>query len=192
MVHGGGVIGNSGMPCDHDGVRHQAGVRLRHQGRVALEEAALVFRQTADAVDMLFHLLPRPGVKRGLWKAYLLPLRMLTTHRNPPANPVSEKAETPSESSVRLVLTSTTFPFTFTVSHLGKVIWQGDSSGESIEKEVGLNFPPEGIDLSLEVKWRGEKTTAVKLAVTPKEGEPITRTIWGTRSASDVLTFAEQ
>ena len=77
MVHGGGVIGNSGMPCDHDGVRHQAGVRLRHQGRVALEEAALVFRQTADAVDMRFHLLPRPGVKRGLWKAYLLPLRML-------------------------------------------------------------------------------------------------------------------
>jgi len=26
---------------------------------------------------MRFHLLPRPGVKRGLWKAYLLPLRML-------------------------------------------------------------------------------------------------------------------
>ena len=122
----------------------------------------------------------------------LLPLRMLTTHRNPPANPVSEKAETPSESSVRLVLTSTTFPFTFTVSHLGKVIWQGDATGDSIQKDIGMNFPPEGIDLSIEVKWHEDKTAAVKLEVTPKEGEPLTQTIWGTRSASDVLTFAKK
>jgi len=118
----------------------------------------------------------------------LLPLRSLTTH---PSNPATApgKPLPLSGTGVHLALLSTTFPFTFSVSHLGKVIWEGESSGDSATKDVMMNFPEEGIDLSVEVKWGGEKNTAVKLEVTPKQGEPITRTLWGRTGVNDVLTF---
>ena len=120
--------------------------------------------------------------------ALLIPLRRLTSH--PEAKPAPAVPAEAAESGVHLALTSTETPFTFAVSHLGKVIWQGESATESTGKDVVMNFPPEGIDLSVEVRWHGEKTAALKLEATPKDGTTITRTIWGSGHASDVLTFA--
>jgi len=126
--------------------------------------------------------------------ALLWPLRSLTTHRaaaleaqekTPPQN------ETAREVSVHLVLTSTTFPFAFEISHLGQVIWKGDSTESSVAQDVKMIFPPEGIDLLLDVKWQGEKQTAVKLEVTPNDGDAITKTLWGTTEVNDVLTFVK-
>src|SRR6266404_9404000 len=78
--------------------------------------------------------------------AVLWPLRRLTTHRTeaPSATPPSA-AE--SEPKVHLVLTSTSFPFTFEVSHLGKTIWKGEATESSVAKDVKMAFPSEGIDL---------------------------------------------
>ena len=120
--------------------------------------------------------------------ALLVPLRRLTSH--PEAKPASAAPIASAESGVHLVLTSTETPFTFTVSHLGKVIWRGESAGESTGKDVALHFPPEGIDLSVEVQWHGGKTAALKLEATPKDGTTITRTLWGSGHAAGVLTFA--
>jgi hypothetical protein len=120
--------------------------------------------------------------------AVLWLLRSLTTHRakEPPTSP-----QTPTtESSVHLVLTSTTFPFTFDVSHLGKTIWKGEAVESGVARDVQMIFPPEGIDLLLDVKWQGQKQTAVKIDLTPEGGDTITRTLWGTTGVNDVLTFA--
>lgn len=120
--------------------------------------------------------------------AVLWPLRSLTTHRakEPPTSP-----QTPTtESSVHLVLTSTTFPFTFEVSHLGKTIWKGEAVESSVARDVQMIFPSEGIDLLLDAKWQGQKQTAVKIDLTPEGGDTITRTLWGTTGVNDVLTFA--
>jgi hypothetical protein len=82
-------------------------------------------------------------------------------------------------------------PFSFDVSHLGKTIWKGESTEGSIARDVKLAFPPEGIDLLLDVKWQGAKQAAVKLDVTVDNGDTMTKTLWGTGRANGVLTFAK-
>jgi len=122
--------------------------------------------------------------------AVLWPLRSLTTHRTEEPPDISQRAPA-AQSSVRLVLTSTTVPFTFEISHLGKTIWKGEATENSVAREVKMTFPSEGIDLLLDVRWQGEKQTAVKLEVTPEGGDAIARTLWGTTRINGVLTFAK-
>src|SRR5437879_2464114 len=121
--------------------------------------------------------------------AVLWPLRSLTSHhaKGPPSSP-----RTPAiESNVHLVLTSTTFPFTFEISHLGKTIWKGEASESSVARDVQLIFPREGIDLLIDAKWQREKQTAVKIDLTPEGGDTITKTLWGTTEVNEVLTFSK-
>jgi hypothetical protein len=122
--------------------------------------------------------------------AVLWPLRSLTTYRTAaPAAAAPTAAE--SESDVHLVLTSTSFPFTFEVSHLGKTIWKGEATESNAEKDVKIAFPPEGIDLLVDAKWQGDKQAAVRLDVTPDDGDTMTKTLWGSGSVNGVLTFTK-
>jgi hypothetical protein len=123
--------------------------------------------------------------------AILWPLRSLTTHRAERPSTSMQSRPAP-DSDVHLVLTSTSFPFTFEVSHLGKTIWKGEAIESSVANDVKMVFPQEGIDLAVEAKWQGEKQAAVKLDVTVNEGDPISRTLWGTGKVSGVLTFAKR
>jgi hypothetical protein len=122
--------------------------------------------------------------------AVLWPLGRLTTH---PAESRSATTLTAvaAESNVHLVLTSTSYPFTFEVSHLGKVIWKGESTESSIANDVTMPFPPEGIDLLIDAKWQGDKQNAVKLDVTPDKHGTMTKILWGAGKVSGVLTFAK-
>jgi hypothetical protein len=121
--------------------------------------------------------------------AVLWPLRSLTTHRAETAS-TPQTASTP-ESNVHLALTSTSVPFTFEVSHLGKTIWKGEAMESSVARDVKMAFPPEGIDLLLDAKWQGAQQTAVKLDVTPDSSDTTTKTLWGNGSVSGVLTFTK-
>jgi hypothetical protein len=120
------------------------------------------------------------------------PLRSLTTHR-PEASAAAAPTATAAaaESNVHLVLTSTSFPFTFEVSFLGKTIWKGEATESSVAKDVKMPFPSEGVDLSVDAKWQNDKQGALKLDVTPDDGDTMTKTLWGNGSASGVLTFAK-
>jgi hypothetical protein len=122
--------------------------------------------------------------------AVLWPLRSLTIHRAENPSTSSPAAAAP-ESNVHLVLTSTSFPFTFEVSHLGKTIWKGEAMESSVARDVKLAFPPEGIDLLVDANWQGAQQTAVKLDVTPDSSDTMTKTLWGTGGVSGVLTFAK-
>jgi len=123
--------------------------------------------------------------------AVLWPLRTLTSHHDSPQTPTAVKTAANSEVTVHMVLTSTTWPFSFEVTHLGKVIWKGDSSASSIAQDIPLSFPAEGIDLVLNAHWQEEKQTAIKLEVTPPDSDPMARTLWGTTQVGDVLTFSK-
>jgi hypothetical protein len=118
----------------------------------------------------------------------LLPLQSLTNHR------VEQTmfAAVPSATAARvhLTITSTTVPFRFEISHLGKVIWEGESTETNAAKDVSLLFPPEGIDLLVDASWTQKKETAVRVEVTHDDGTPIARTLWGAEHVNDVLTFA--
>ena len=92
---------------------------------------------------------------------------------------------------MHLVLTSTSYPFTFEVSHLGKTIWKGEAADSNVANDVKMAFPPEGIDLLVDARWQGDKQAAVKLDVAVNGADTITRTLWGTGKVSGVLTFAK-
>ena len=122
--------------------------------------------------------------------AVLWPLRSLTTHRAETASTPPQTASTP-ESNVHLVLTSTSVPFTFEVSHLGKTVWKGEATENTVTRDLKMAFPSEGIDLLVDAKWQGDKQTAVRLDVAVDNGETMTKTLWGTGGVSGVLTFAK-
>jgi hypothetical protein len=121
--------------------------------------------------------------------AVLWPLRSLTTHRAETA-PTPQTASTPG-SNVHLVLTSTSVPFTFEVSHLGKTIWKGEAMESSVASDVKMPFPPEGIDLLVDAKWQSDKQAAVRLDVAADNNDTTTKTLWGTGGVSGVLTFTK-
>ncbi|HEY2801235.1 MAG TPA: hypothetical protein VGI85_11610 [Chthoniobacterales bacterium] len=117
--------------------------------------------------------------------ALLWPLRRLTSHDAVPAQTSQRAALVP----VHVVITSTVFPFRFSISHLGKVIWQGESIAGSSSRQVAIAFPPEGIDLLVDASWAEEKEAAVRVDVTLPNGAPISQTLWGNGRVDDVLTF---
>ena len=123
--------------------------------------------------------------------ALLFPLQRLTSHQSaavvqPPARVSAVQKK------LRLELTSTTVPFKFQIAHEGKPIWGGESKSTTIATDTELKFPPEGIDLVLEVSWTEDKETAVRLALTPEGSDTIVKTVWGTMSVSEVLTFTQE
>ena len=122
--------------------------------------------------------------------AVLWPLRSLTTHRAETASTPPPTASTP-ESNVHLVLTSTSVPFTFEVSHLGKTVWKGEAMENTVTRDLKMAFPSEGIDLLVDAKWQGDKQTAVRLDVAADNGDTTTKTLWGTGGVSGVLTFTK-
>ena len=122
--------------------------------------------------------------------AVFWPLRSLMTHRAETLSTQSQTSATP-ESNVHLVLTSTSFPFTFEVLHLGKAIWKGEATESSIARDVKITFPPEGIDLLVDAKWQDNNQGAVKLDVSLNDSDTMTKTLWGSGGVNGVLTFAK-
>jgi hypothetical protein len=122
----------------------------------------------------------------------LLPLLRLTrgactsaSANIPSAGPIAEKMK------VQFELLSSRVPFHFELRHLGKTIWQGESTEPEVKKEIEMEFPSEGVDLELEGGWRdGEQSAAaVKLTVIPRDGLPRDKSIWAQKDFDEVLTF---
>jgi hypothetical protein len=118
----------------------------------------------------------------------LFPLQRLTSHQSAPLLQPPAQSSTVKK-KIHLELTSTTLPFKFQVTHGGRPIWSGQSTSPTIATDTELKFPLEGIDLVLDVSWPQDKETAVRFALTPEGSDPIVKTVWGTMSASEVLTF---
>jgi len=125
--------------------------------------------------------------------ALLAPLRTLTSRRSETATLVKQAAQRlTAKNKVRLELTSTTVPFKYQITGGGKTIWSGESNSTTVATDAELNFPPEGIDLVLDASWNEKKQTAVKLALIPQDSDMMAKTIWGTTSVSEVLTFQKE
>ncbi len=125
--------------------------------------------------------------------ALMAPLRTLTSRRSETATLVKQAAQSlTAKNKVRLELTSTTVPFKYQITGGGKTIWSGESNSTTVATDAELNFPPEGIDLVLDASWNEKKQTAVKLALIPQDSDVMAKTIWGTTSVSEVLTFQKE
>ena len=125
--------------------------------------------------------------------ALLVPLRTLTSRRSEAATPLQQAAGSSSgKKKFRLELTSTTTPFKYQVTSGGETIWSGESSATTVATDAELKFPSEGIDLVLDASWAEKKQTAVRLALIPQESAAMAKTVWGTTSVSEVMTFQEE
>ncbi|MGH8046136.1 MAG: hypothetical protein ACREKL_02725 [Chthoniobacterales bacterium] len=116
----------------------------------------------------------------------LVPLRSFTAQRDPAKTGAHPEA---AEKPAHLEITSTKSPFHFSVSHLGKTIWQGDCEGATATTDMPLQIPKEGIELAVQINWQGTGTAAAKLSVSLDDNEPIERTVWGDGQAANVLQF---
>jgi hypothetical protein len=115
-----------------------------------------------------------------------VPLRSVTSGRArvaPPAPP-----EAASEVPARLAITSTKTPFTYTVEHLGRVVWNGTATAGTVESDIRLPIPAEGVDLAVQIEWTTPGIAAAKITLA-HGGESGSRTLWGDGVAADVLTF---
>jgi hypothetical protein len=105
---------------------------------------------------------------------------------------VAEQEVSGAKRSVRVELAFAPAPAEFQLLHLGKIIWEAKSPGETAEKEFEMEFPKEGIDLEIKSAWAsGASNGAVRVSVTPGDAGTIEKTAWGTGSVDEVLTFCE-
>ena len=116
----------------------------------------------------------------------LFPLHSLTERHTAATAPTATPRPT---KHVQLSL-RTTAPCRFTISYLGRPVWEGANvSGEKeIKKEVDIDFPKEGIDLVVDVTWETKELAAAEISIAV-DGNEMQKTLWGQGSASDVVTF---
>ncbi len=125
--------------------------------------------------------------------ALLLPLQTLTRRRSERATPIQQAAQGSTEKKkFRLQLTSTTIPFKYQIANGGETLWSGESNSTTVATDAELKFPPEGIDLVVDASWTEKKQTAVRFELITQESAVMTKTMWGTTSVSEVLTFREE
>ena len=119
--------------------------------------------------------------------ALIVPLRRLTSQQRPlPAQP--QKSHTVSNKRFHLELTCTTSPFKYQITNNGQTVWNGYETATTAQTDLNLDFPPEGVDLVMDVAWDEKKPTAARLVVKPSDEEETSQTAWGTTSVSEVVT----
>jgi hypothetical protein len=92
--------------------------------------------------------------------------------------------------AVRIEFTLTQPASRLSVRHLGKVVWTGEAANNEAEAEFSIPWPPEGVDLRIQVDWpENAPLAAARLKVTDPEGGEQERSIWSTGPADEVLTL---
>ena len=122
------------------------------------------------------------GTAVPLWKL---------THKTEAAAAIEDSTPA-AKSNIHIELTFSRAPAEFQLLHLGKVIWEAKSPGETVRKDFALEFPKEGIDLEIKAAWPpGAAASAVRVSVTPGNGNAIEKSAWGAVSVDEVLTFRD-
>jgi hypothetical protein len=100
------------------------------------------------------------------------------------ATPAPEQA-----AKVQLQVSFTTPPAEFRLLSLGELVWKATAPGQSIDHEITLAFPKEGVDLQCEADWPAGTRAAAQVKLTDPAGADHTKYLWGEGATSDVLTF---
>jgi hypothetical protein len=83
----------------------------------------------------------------------------------------------------------TTPPRELRLLSLGHEIWKQPQPGPTVERDLTLAFPKEGVDLQFELSWPGETKAAARVRFTDPDGETHEKIIWGEGASTEVLTF---
>ncbi len=116
------------------------------------------------------------------------PLRRLTRAENDAVEAQAQAIAAPQE--IALHLTFTTAPSKVRVVHLGKEIWSAALPPAEVNEKLALAWPKEGIDLQFQVEFpAGAPLAALRVQLTDPAGEAHEKSLWGTGTIDDVLTF---
>ncbi len=117
------------------------------------------------------------------------PLRQVTRARSPEA---AEAAPLPVDAvrPVVLQVTFTTPPAGFTVKHLAREVWQERAGAATAERKLEIPYPAEGVELQFAAAFpEGAPLAAVRLILTDPAGETHEKTVWGSGSIDEVVSF---
>ena len=117
------------------------------------------------------------------------PLRRLTGGGNvSTAAPVAIGKEAKSE--IKLQLTFTTPSKKFSVRHLGREVWTGESVEGTAERALTISYPAEGVELQLAADFPdGAPLAAVRCVLIDPQGDEHQKSCWGTGHIDEVIAF---
>jgi hypothetical protein len=113
------------------------------------------------------------------------------THESAAASVIPAAAAPEAQSQVHLAVAFAQKPLRFSISYLGKPVWESDLvTGLTAERDIPMSYPKEGVDLEYNVVWPpGTPLCAARLSVASNDNEPVEKTLWGTGQVDDVLSF---
>ena len=115
-----------------------------------------------------------------------VPLLKVTRAGSAVAAPVRAEAVV---AQIPLRLTFSIAPQSFSISHLGAVVWADGTHGTDVTKTLALAYPKEGVDLQVKVKWPADAEAAVRMRLTDPDGNEHDKTVWGRGEMEEVVTF---
>lgn len=116
-----------------------------------------------------------------------VPLWKLTRANTAVAAPAQTEA---AEAKIGLRLTFSSPPQSFSIAHLGSVVWSGATQATDATKTVSFAYPKEGVDLVVKVIWPADAAeAAVRVRLTDPDGNEHDKTVWGRAEIEEVVTF---
>lgn len=115
------------------------------------------------------------------------PLWRLTRNRGPEATRTEQAVPL---KELPMTLTFSVSPERFAIQHLGKVVWSEEKPTREVHKSIRLEYPPDGVDLQIEVLWpESENDAAVRVQLTDPGGNDHEQTVWGRGQMLETITF---
>ena len=116
-----------------------------------------------------------------------VPLWRLTRANTAVAAPAQTAA---AAAKVALRLTFSSPPRSFSIAHLGSVVWKDGTQATDVTKTLTLAYPKEGVDLVVKVVWPADAgEAAVRVRLTDPDGNEHPKTVWGRGEMEEVVTF---
>lgn len=120
------------------------------------------------------------------------PLWRLTSAEGDAAAP-AEAAPAAAEAAateITLQISFTTPPRDFAIQHLGKDVWSEKDGQPQAERKLRIPFPKEGVELHFTATFpEGAPLAAARLVLTDPAGDDHTKSVWGTGSIDEIVTF---
>jgi hypothetical protein len=134
-----------------------------------------------------------------LWRAFAAflailslgyPLRRLTSGDAGDRPTAAKSTPVAASKEIVLQLTFTTAPKRFIVQHLGRELWSEAAPQSETERKLQLPYPKEGVDFHFQADFpEGGPLAAVRIRLTDPQGDNHEKSVWGTGSIDEVVTF---
>jgi hypothetical protein len=129
----------------------------------------------------------------GVLLALAWPLFRITQPASAGEHPLGEAAAAEKSAAtvanIPLVLNFTRGAERIELRHLGEVVWSKDNPAAREALELNIPFPPEGIELGVQVQWTPGALSALRLQLTTPEGKELERSVWGEEATETIVSF---